>query len=156
MKRTDVGIMRSAVWVLLLILVACGGEAAATPASPDANAVVDKLSAAGLPIGDRLSYTASTDVNQLLGRPGQYVSKTAFRDTRIPDQSTDINLDDGGSVETFASATDAKRRYDYVDSVAKTPLFAEYHWLRGTTLLRVSHRLTPEQATDYETALLKM
>jgi hypothetical protein len=144
------------VWILLLLLVACGGGSTATPPPADANAVVDKLSAAGLPIGERMSYTASTDTNQLLGRPGQYVSKTSFRDTRSPDQSAAVSLDEGGSVETFASTDDARRRFDYVDGISQSPLFAEYHWLRGTTLLRVSHRLTPDQAKEYEAALMKM
>jgi hypothetical protein len=157
MQWTKLGSMRGAVWLLLLMLVACGGGSPATAQPPlDANAVVDKLSTAGLPIGDRMTYTAANDTNQLLGRPGQYVSKTSFRDTRITDQSADVSLDDGGSVETFATADDAKRRFDYIDGISKSPLFAEYHWLRGTTLLRVSHKLTPDQAKEYETALMKV
>jgi hypothetical protein len=67
-----------------------------------------------------------------------------------------FDLSDGGTVETFTTTDDAKRRFDYVDGIAKSPLFAEYHWLRNTTLLRVSHRLTPDQAKEYETAFNKI
>lgn len=149
--------MRRMVWVLLLLLVACGGGAPAKLLPPpDANAVVDKLSAAGLPVSDRMTYDASNDVNKILGRPGQYVGKTSFRDTRLTVESADFSMDDGGTLETFATAADAKRRFDYVDGISQSPLFAEYHWLRGTTLLRVSHRLTPDQAKEYEAAFMKV
>jgi hypothetical protein len=59
------------IWIALplVILVACGGGSPAKILPPpDANAVVDKLSAAGLPVGDRLIYNASNDTNQILGR----------------------------------------------------------------------------------------
>ena len=58
----------------------------------------------------------------------------------------------GGSVETFESEDDAKRRYEYVSAIAKSPLFAEYDYLEGTVFLRISSELTPTQAKACERA----
>ena len=116
--------------------------------------VIGALRRAGLPIGRVRYYTAANDVNKLLGRPGQYIGKANFRDTRI--RSTGFDVDDGGSVETFANKGDAARRYRYVDAVTNSSsLFVEYHYLEGTVFLRLSHELTPAQAKQYERAFRK-
>jgi len=110
------------------------------------------LKSAGLPIGAVRSYTASTDPNELLGRPGQYTGKANFRDRRLP-PTKDFDTSSGGSVETFANQDDAKHRYDYVSAIAKgSALFAEYDYLERNALLRLSSKLTPAQAKVYEKA----
>jgi hypothetical protein len=128
----------------------CGFNAAER--GRDTEQVIAALKSAGLPIGGVRSYTASTDPNKLLGRPGQYTGKANFRDRRLA-PTKDFDTTSGGSVETFENRDDAKRRYDYVSAITKgSPLFAEYDYLEGNTFLRLSHELTPAQAKVYEEA----
>lgn len=123
----------------------------------DAKAIIEALKEAGLPIGEIEAYTAETDPNELLGRPGQYVSKANFVDTRIKEEvGENVEVENGGSVEVFANEEDAKRRFDYVSEIAKSGLFSEYDYLHGTVLLRLSHKLTPDQAKEYEQKLAEI
>lgn len=102
--------------------------------------------------------TAENDPNKLLGRPQQYTSKVTFTDSRIAAADVEgLDKDDsqrGGSVEVFETAENAKDRAEYIQSVTKSmPGLAEYHYLDGPVLVRVSHYLPPKQAKDYEAAL---
>lgn len=119
--------------------------------------ILQGLKAHNLPIGVYFNYTADNDVNKLLGRPGQYTGKLNFKDTRISssDQGANISVSDGGSIEVFASTTDAKNRFAYIQSISKSgvALFAEYEYLDGVVILRVSSQLTPSQAAQYQAAL---
>jgi hypothetical protein len=130
-----------------------------TAHAKDASAVVAALKAAGLPIGDVIVYTASTDSNHLLGRPGGYVSKASFADTRITaaDARDDSpgSVDLGGSVEVFSNASEAKARAAYIHTAqaAVQILGTEYDYTAGPVLLRVSQVLTPDQAAAYQKAL---
>ena len=138
--------------VLVLALIACGGTPATpTPTPATAETVIAQLKAAGLPVGEVVMYTAETDQNTLLGRPNQYVSKATFRDTRLPNTDP-IEVTSGGSVETFATEADMLARKTYIEGIARSPLFAEYDYGQGTILLRLSHTLTPDQATAYQRA----
>ncbi|MEU5438446.1 hypothetical protein AB0G73_34550 [Streptomyces sp. NPDC020719] len=105
--------------------------------------------------------TADTDPNRLLGRPGQYTSKVTFTDSRIKPTDTqglkagDVQL--GGAIETFSSAGDAATRAQYIEAVTRSiPALAEYDYLHGTNVIRVSHYLTPVQAKEYETAAAQL
>jgi hypothetical protein len=104
-------------------------------------------------------YTAQTDPNELLGTPNAYVSKAAFTDTRIdPAQADDTetgSIELGGSVEVFIDEADALARKQYLDqTLAELPIdVSEYSYLRGPVLLRLSRRLTPDQAAEYKAAL---
>lgn len=123
------------------------------PDAPDAEAVVNALIDAGIPVDNITVYTAENDPNELLGRPNQYTSKVNFADTRL-DQSGDDPV--GGSVEVFANEEDAKNRYDYVDGIGeKMSLFAQYLYLTGPVLLRLDKSLTPDQAKEYQDAFDK-
>lgn len=134
----------------------CGGSGSsssgATKPKTTAIAVLRSLKSGGLPIGGYINYTAANDGNHLLGRPGQYVSKVNFRDKRL-EAWPDFDSNGGGTIETFASEDDAKKRYDYVHTISSSSsLFAEYEYRDGTVLLRLSHYLTPNQAAEYERA----
>lgn len=128
-------------------------------AATDASAVIAKLKAAKLPIGEVTVYTAASDPNHLLGRPGGYTSKAAFTDTRInPNDARDTtpgSVDLGGSVEVFATSGDAAAREQYIRAVEKAaPIVGtEYDYVSGPVLLRVSQVLTPQQAEQYKAAL---
>lgn len=131
-----------------------------TPAKQtmDAKAIVDALAKNGMPISKIDVYTADNDPNKLLGRPGQYTSKVNFVDKRVDEPMNDsVDVINGGSVEVFANDQDAKQRFDYVSNIAKAGgMFAEYDFLDGNVLLRLSHDLTPTQEKQYEQALQKI
>lgn len=136
--------------------------AAPAPGKPaDAASVFATISAAVPSAKLGGTVTADSDPNHLLGRPHQYTSKVTFTDGRIPAADTDGHkpgdLELGGSVETFATAADAKARHDYIQAATSgIPALTEYGYLHGTTLIRVSRLLTPEQAADYEKAVAKL
>ena len=156
--------------VLALLLSACGGTASPSSSAPTstpkpavkhsgqtAAQIVAALKGKGLPITDNFTYDENTDLNKLLGRPNQYTGKVNFRDSRTSysdAKGADINVSDGGSVEVFANASDAAKRYAYVQAISSSGgLFAEYDYYdNGLALLRVSHELTPNQAKEYEGA----
>lgn len=103
------------------------------------------------------TVTAANDGNHLLGRPNQYTSKVDFTDSRI--KAADVadsskgSVDLGGAVEVFSSPADAKTRAAYIQAVTKSmPALAEYDYVHGTVLVRVSHYLTPDQAGQYKAA----
>lgn len=143
------------------VAVAAQPTATSTPSTPhlgkSADQILAELKAKGLPIGDTFTYTAANDPNNLLGRPGQYISKDNFKDTRISSSDTgvDISVGDGGAVETFANTADAQKRFAYLQSISTSgnAMFAEYEYLDGVTILRISSQLTPDQAKEYQTAL---
>lgn len=100
-------------------------------------------------------YTADTDPNELLGRPGGYTSKAGFTDVRITDEEPDGRVEAGGSVEVFAKSGQARKRAEYISAVTEgMPMLGpEYDYVAGPVLLRVAQGLTPEEAKEYETAL---
>lgn len=121
----------------------------------DAAGELAKLKAAGLPIGATGVTTAANDGNHLLGRPNGYSSKVYWVDTRL-DQSKvrKSSVDDlmqGGLIETCPDVAGATTRRDYIAAIAKSaPVLAnEYDYHSGTSLVRVSGLLTPEQAKGY-------
>jgi endonuclease YncB( thermonuclease family) len=103
------------------------------------------------------NYTADTDPNKLLGRPGGYISKAAFKDTRAVKAGGDgsSGVDGGGSVEVYADKDGASSRREYLqDMHTKVPLLGtEYDYQQGPILLRVSHYLNPDQAGEYAKVL---
>lgn len=54
-----------------------------------AEEITNKLKEKGLNIGKIVVYTEETDLNNLLGRPNQYTSKTIFEDTRLEQLNID-------------------------------------------------------------------
>ena len=103
------------------------------------------------------TVTAATDPNHLLGRPGQYTSKITFTDSRIKaadvTDSTKGSVDLGGAIEVFADPAIAEARAKYIEAVTKSmSALAEYDYVHGTVLVRVSHYLTPAQAAGYKSA----
>ena len=170
MRTRPIPLSLLALMAVLLTLAACGSSSAntaktvpsATPtpkiahAGQTADQLLSGLKTKGLPIGVSVTYTAENDENKLLGRPHQYIGKVNFKDTRIPDsgnQGVDISVGDGGSIEVFADQTDAQKRFQYIQAISSSSsLFAEYEYLDGMAILRISRELTPDEAKAYETA----
>lgn len=167
--------LATTVAVLTLSLAACSSSATDNPApttSADAKAsapaVPATASTAFQAIGSHVStakltttVTASNDPNHLLGRPHQYTSKVTFSDSRIDaDDVSGLRKGDvlrGGAVEVFATAEDATARAAYIQEVTKSmPALAEYDFVHGAVLVRVSHYLTPKQAAEYDTSAAEL
>jgi hypothetical protein len=135
---------------------------ASTKASPTASTVVNDLAAAGLPVRLTITYTASNDPNELLGRPNEYTSKASFADKRVPPSYPAKDGDCmsppsaicfngvayGGEVEVFPTADLALARYQYLRSFH--PFLDEYEFVFGDAVLRLSGGLTRSQANSYK------
>ncbi|MFE9844719.1 hypothetical protein [Streptomyces goshikiensis] len=171
MSRTSTTHLAALAAGTVLLLAGCSsptsGDSKPQPASPstaspaaNASSAYKALAAAVPSATGSAPVTAESDPNHLLGRPGQYTSKITFKDGRIkPDDTQGVEAGDvslGGAIEAFASAADAQTRATYIQTVTKgMPALAEYDYVHGATLVRVSRLLTPEQAGEYKTALEK-
>ncbi len=127
----------------------------------DAQAIVDQI-AQQIPTAHKtVVVTAENDPNGLLGTRDAYTSKTEFIDTRL-DQGVDVvrGVPAGGTVEVFADETKAAARRDYLRGAAQAAAAgaaaAEYDYISGPILLRISHSLSPTQAAEYQAALNKI
>jgi hypothetical protein len=156
-----------------LALGACGGGGGDDKAGPSASATAATVAAkakshdaayawatihAAVPTSRfTLTVTEANDGNHLIGRPHQYTSAIKFSDSRIKpsdvEGSDPDDVDRGGGIEVFASRDDAQARAAYIQAIAKAaPMFAEYDYVHGNTVIRVSHYLTPAQAAEYDKA----
>ena len=167
-------ILTISLFALVSAIAACGsttkgGSAPASAASLvsssptpraalSAQAVILKLKAEVPSISISVVYTATTDPNFELGRPGGYTSKAAFVDSRInPSTVSDSSLGSvalGGGVEVFPSNTEAMQRAHYIQSVtAGSPVLTEYDYVAGGVVLRLSSSYTPAQAQQFANSL---
>lgn len=136
--------------------VGAPADPAACPDLGSAEEVVLGLRARGLPVGDYEAYTAETDPNDLLGRPGGYKAKATFLDETL-DGDDAFEVENGGSVEIYADADGAERRESYVQALGEElPLLGEYDAREGPVLLRLSRRLPPDEASAYVDALAEV
>lgn len=134
----------------------------------DAEAVVQSLKDAGLPVDYVEIYSEDTDPNSLLGRPGNYTSKASFVDeSLINDWEEEVEFselyspeyppspfDYGGTVEVFENEGDCKARADYLESLHDPSLgmFADqsYMYVNKNIILRISYDIAPSEAEKYE------
>lgn len=162
----------------ILLLSGCGAATSDTPApvqtsngsaaavaQPQVQKEVKVVTAMGIAkrLEDEIStittvteVTEDNDANNLIGRPGQYVSAAWIADKAGSPKATGI--DGGAVVEVFATADDAQTRSDYIQTVLKEggAMFGtEYHYLKDSQLLRVSGKLKPSAAKIYEVAAAK-
>ena len=112
--------------------------------------VIQAFRDAGIPIGEVISYDASSDSNHLLGRPGQYVAKANWADSRIEQSGSEPK---GGTVEIFQSQDDLNKRKDYLAGFQDSPMLGFYMFAEANAIVRVEHDLTPDQSAEYENAL---
>jgi hypothetical protein len=134
--------------ILMLILFASLASTAFAQTGASAEAAFAQLTRDGSPVAayvDRahaVAYTSGTDPDGLLGRPGQYIGKVVFVDTRVAPA--------GGSLEVFRNSADVAARVAHLHQAAQP---REYLYTSGPVLLRLSAALTPEAAEDYATTL---
>jgi hypothetical protein len=120
-----------------------------------AKAVLDKLTAAALPISNSAVQDENTDPNNLLGRPNGYTSRASFDLSGGDPESKPYGIDRGGVIEVFADAAAAKTRADYIAGLQKqSPILGtEYHYLNGPVLVRITGKVKPSDAAKYEAAV---
>jgi hypothetical protein len=102
--------------------------------------------------------TETNDGNDLIGRPGQYVSEVAFADSRlvVPIDPAEPGNEGGGSIKVFADGADAPARSDYIQQTLQSlgPIAGtEHHHLTGPILVRVTGELPPSVAAEHEAAV---
>lgn len=163
MSRTRIAIAAALAAGSLLAITACGSHAHTTPsvtvhrsAAPRTAAdLTNALKAAGEPVHGIIVYTATTDSNHLLGRQGEYTSKTAWTDPNAHDPGADSgDTAAGGGIEAFSNSADAAARLHYLQGF-KPPLGDGYDYRAGSAVLRLSNDLTPQQAAAYKAAFTK-
>lgn len=142
--------------MMALSVSACSNNTNSVENKPKtASELTEALKNAGLPIDNIIVYDEKSDVNELLGRPNQYISKVNFADTTV--EQTDKENPIGGTIETFNNAADLKSRKDYIEKVTKdSPLLEQYIYVNGNYLLRVDSGVTPEDAKKYESEFSKL
>ncbi len=129
-----------------------------TRAAYHARTLIAGMKRAGQPIGKVVCYSETTDPNNLLGRPGGYIEKCDWADTRYDQPSTGDPSDVvGGSIEVFALPGEAMERAQYLGTFAGQGMLST-GWTflvppNSNFVLRVDSDLTSKQATAYRKAM---
>ncbi|WP_186764295.1 hypothetical protein [Arthrobacter yangruifuii] len=123
------------------------------PAPVTALTVAEQLQAAVPSITLVTEVTEANDSTGSLGQPGKYISAAWITDAAatVPEEQSIVR---GAVVEVFASEAEAQARLQTLaEDIALGPAFnAEYQYLQGTVLLRVSGKLGDAQAALYAEA----
>jgi hypothetical protein len=135
------------VLLAVLTLAACGGKTPVANTAPEPHTAGDIATA--MSMGKVTVWTAETDPNKLLGRPGGYTSAATIVDKALT--CTEVATDCGATVEVYPTDAEAKARSEYIQSMlGNGGVFGtEYHYFAGTALLRVTGQLTPDVAKQY-------
>ena len=114
--------------------------------------IAQRLQAAVPTITSVIEVTEANDSTGSIGQPGAYTSAAWIADSGAA--ATENSVVGGAVVEVFATEAEAQDRlYALQQHIGMGPAFnAEYHYLQGTVLLRVSGALSSEQAVLYEHA----
>lgn len=131
----------------VLTLAACGGKTPSANTAPEPATHTAGQIANTMAIGRVTVWTAATDENKLLGRPGGYTSAATTVDSRL--DCTEVATSCGATIEVFPTPDQAVARSQYIQSLLGGILGTEYHTVIGSVLLRVTGQLTPDQAKVY-------
>lgn len=112
--------------------------------------VLDRFVLFELPVGETIIYDEETCPNNLLGRPGQYVGKADWEDTRV-DQYGDTLT--GGTIEVFEDEATLIKRKEYLEPFLEEAIFLQYMFIHKNVIVRIDKELTPSQADEYKDAL---
>lgn len=143
--------MRKILMILACCLVLCGcGGKSEKVELPSSKELLEQLKEKNSNLSEIEEFTSETDPNEKLGRPGYYISKADFSDSRVEQVGEYLC---GGTIETFSSEKDCKSRADYLNGL-NDPEFGllglnQYVYQYDCVLFRVSYDLTPEQAEEY-------
>lgn len=103
----------------------------------------------GMTIIDEITYTSSTDPNEKLGRPGEYIAKINFNDGNFSETWETPEL----SIEVFENEDDMIKRRDYIQGITdESDSNALKYYIYGydVFLFRIPYKVTPEVAAEYE------
>lgn len=133
---------------------------AATPSPSKLTAmqITEAFIKAGLPVTKVVAQTESTDPNKFLGRPGKYTERVSF-DVPGGDPSGGVgDTSRGGVIELWPSQADAQARADYIQAALKASpiLGAEYDYVQGSALVRITGDVLPSVAKKFQAALTTM
>ena len=104
-------------------------------------------------------WDESTDINELLGRPGQYIGKADFSDARVAEYWTTEeervqNGLNGGTIEVFKSKKDCSKRNKYLSAFLGADLgvmgLNQYVYKYDKVIFRVSYDVVPSEAEIYK------
>lgn len=130
--------------------------ASSTAAPVTAATILDKFRAAGLPMTNVATQDEATDPNSLLGRPNSYTSHASFDLPGGDPDGTRADVSRGGVIEVFPDASKATVRASYIRAVTAGDAFlAEYDYQDGPVLLRITGKVTPSTAKQFQAALTK-
>ena len=141
-----------------VLLTGCGKEEPKLDITKmSASELVTIFVDAGYPIGEIVTYDESTDLNHLLGRPGAYISKSSFADTRLKQNTLIESSPLGGTFEVFENEKDAQNRISYLHQIVGTsgPFF-QYEYFYKNIYFRIEGAFTPQQALQYEQAFTNL
>lgn len=121
---------------------------------PDSQSLAEQIKAVNSNVGEIEAFDESTDPNENLGRPGEYISKADFEDMRL-EQYGEYYI--GGTIETFESESDCDNRYEYLKTMQDSSLGAfglnQYMYKYDKAIFRIEYDLTPDQAEEYHTQI---
>lgn len=160
--------------VVSVVLGACGNASApsceslqyAAPYAAPYAAEPHRLDAAGAlfrRITERVPTARASviyvvdDSSHCRNRPNGYTGKIAFVDRRITtaDRYPAGAIEAGGWLEVYPSTSMVAARIQYTEELGDESPTADAHTMVvSTTILHVSHILTPDQAAEYARALL--
>ncbi len=160
--------------LLLVILAACGDSNSNSSSEVISDEVVEE-GAVQIPktaeemltalmeknenVTDILVWNEENDPNSLLGRPGNYIGKADFSDTRVEEIATNDEEKllfglEGGTIEVFKSKSDCDKRYEYLKQLSEAGLGAigpnQYMYKYDLVLFRVSYKVPPTGADEYK------
>lgn len=121
---------------------------------PSSEILLQELQEKNVNLSEIQVFNEETDPNGNLGRPGNYISKADFADSRLEQVGEYLC---GGTIETFSSEDDCQKRYEYLDGFDDPSLgilgLNQYMYKYDKVIFRVSFDLTPEQAEEYKTQM---
>jgi hypothetical protein len=131
-----------------------GTGAPSAAAAVDAKAVLAALTAANLGVSNGAVQDENTDPNNLLGRPNGYTSRASFDLPGGDSAEKKYDIGRGGVIEVWPDATAAKGRADYITNATKSiPALAEYDYVNGPVLVRVTGKVKPSAAGKVQVAV---
>lgn len=132
----------------IAFLSACSAES--KKEFPTSEELLTELKTKNENLVDIQAFTADDDPNEKLGRPGYYISKADFSDSRV-EQLGDYLC--GGTIETFSDEKDCKKRAEYLNKMNNPELgilsLDQYIYQYDKAIFRVDYDLTAEQAEEY-------
>lgn len=145
--------MKKVFLLLLMVFMITGcGSAEKKAELPDSESLLTELKTKNSNLDKIQAFTEETDPNEKLGRPGYYISKADFSDSRLDQEGSEYLV--GGTLETFSSKGDCEKRAEYLTKLNDPSIGAiavnQYIYMYDKVLLRVDYNLTPEQAEEYK------